>query len=86
MEVRAVRASEPLVIELIERAARQPFADATRLRSQGVSRTPAGARAGLLWVTADENDEPVAYPMASVVDNCPRPPVSPWAASGSATR
>jgi GNAT superfamily N-acetyltransferase len=53
MRIRSARTSELPVLQVIERAAGQPF-----------------EQAGLLWVTADETDQPVAYLMASVVDGC----------------
>lgn len=75
MQIRAVRTSELLVLQAIERAAGQPFADIgmaeiARSEPYPLPVLAASEQAGLLWVTADEADEPVAYLMASVVDGC----------------
>jgi GNAT superfamily N-acetyltransferase len=58
---------------MIERAAGQPFCDIGMAEIAQYEPYPlpvlaASEQAGLLWVTANESDEPVAYLMASVVD------------------
>lgn len=75
MRIRAVRTSELPALQAIERAAGQPFAGLGMVEIAEDEPYPlpvlaASERAGLLWVTADETDEPVAYLMASVVDDC----------------
>ena len=75
MRIRAARTSELPVLQAIERAAGQPFADigmveVTQYEPYPLPVLAASEQAGLLWVTADESDEPVAYLMASVVDDC----------------
>jgi ribosomal protein S18 acetylase RimI-like enzyme len=75
MTIRAARADELPALQDIERAAGQPFADIgmTEIAQDEpypLAELAACARAGLLWVTADELDQPVAYLMASVVDGC----------------
>jgi GNAT superfamily N-acetyltransferase len=75
MRIRAVRTSELPVLQAIERAAAQPFVDIGMVEIAQYQPYPlpvlaASEQAGLLWVTADESDEPVAYLMASVVDDC----------------
>lgn len=75
MRIRAVQACELPVLQEIERAAGQPFADIGMVEIAQDEPYPlavlaACEQAGLLWVTADEADRPVAYLMASVVDEC----------------
>ncbi|HXT90952.1 MAG TPA: GNAT family N-acetyltransferase [Trebonia sp.] len=75
MSIRAVRAGELPFLQEIERAAGQPFADIGMIEIAQDEPYPlavlaAFAQAGLLWVTADQTDAPVAYLMASVVDGC----------------
>jgi GNAT superfamily N-acetyltransferase len=75
MHIRVVRADELPALQAIERAAGQPFADIGMAEIADDEPYPlavlaASERAGLLWVVADEADEPVGYLMASVVDDC----------------
>lgn len=75
MRIRAVRAGELPLLQEIERAAGQPFADIGMVEIARDDPYPlpvlaASEQAGLLWVTADQADTPVAYLMASVVDAC----------------
>lgn len=75
MRIRAAQTIELDVLQAIERAAGQPFADIgmaeiARDEPYPLPVLAASGQAGLLWVTADETDKPVAYLMASVVDAC----------------
>jgi GNAT superfamily N-acetyltransferase len=75
MHIRAVRAEELLALQAIEVAAGQPFANIGMAEIAQDEPYPlpvlaASEQAGLLWVTADETDAPVAYLMAAVVDRC----------------
>jgi ribosomal protein S18 acetylase RimI-like enzyme len=75
MTIRAARADELLALQDIERAAGQPFAEIgmTEIAQDEpypLTELAACAQAGLLWVTADEADQSIAYLMASVVDGC----------------
>jgi GNAT superfamily N-acetyltransferase len=75
VHIRAVRTGELPALQAIERAAGQPFADIgmTEIAQDEPYPLPvlaASEQAGLLWVTADAADDPVAYLMASVVDDC----------------
>jgi ribosomal protein S18 acetylase RimI-like enzyme len=75
MRIRSARTSELPVLQVIERAAGQPFAGIGMAEIAQDEPYPlpvlaASEQAGLLWVTADETDQPVAYLMASVVDGC----------------
>lgn len=75
MRIRAVQACELPFLQEIERAAGQPFADIgmveiARDEPYPLAVLAACEQAGLLWVTVDEADKPVAYLMASVVDEC----------------
>jgi ribosomal protein S18 acetylase RimI-like enzyme len=75
MHIRAVQVGELPALQVIERAAGQPFADIGMHQVAEDEPYPlpvlaASLRAGLLWVAADEADEAVAYLMASVVDGC----------------
>jgi len=75
MHIRAVQTGELAVLQAIERAAGQPFADIgmaeiAQDEPYPLSVLAASGRAGLLWVMADETDKPVAYLMASAVDAC----------------
>ena len=75
MLIRAARAGELPALQGIERAAGQPFADIGMAEIAQDEPYPlpvlaASAQAGLLWVVAGETDEPVAYLMAAVVDDC----------------
>ena len=75
MRIRAARAAELPALQDIERAAGQPFAgigmtEIAEDEPYPLTELGACAQAGLLWVTADEADQPVAYLMASVVDGC----------------
>lgn len=74
MQIRAVRTSELPVLQEIERAAGRPFVDIGMAEIAQYEPYPlpvlaASEQAGLLWVTVTP-DEPVAYLMASVVDDC----------------
>jgi GNAT superfamily N-acetyltransferase len=75
MHIRAVRAGELPALQAIERAAGQPFAgigmaEIARDEPYPLPVLAASEQAGLLWAVADEADEPVAYLMASEVDDC----------------
>lgn len=75
MHIRPARTSELPVLQAIELVAGQPFADIGMVEVARDEPYPlpvlaASAQAGLLWVMAGETDEPVAYLMASVVDEC----------------
>jgi len=75
MHIRAVRAGELTALQAIERAAGQPFADIgmaeiAQDEPYSLPVLTASEQVGLLWAAADETDEPVAYLMASVVDDC----------------
>jgi ribosomal protein S18 acetylase RimI-like enzyme len=75
MRTRPARTSELPVLQVIERAAGQPFAgigmaEIAQDKPYPLPVLAASGQAGLLWVTADETDQPVAYLMASVVDGC----------------
>ena len=75
MHIRAVRTSELPVLQAIERAAGQPFvgigmAEIAQYEPYPLPVLAASEQTGLLWVTADETDQPVAYLMASVVGDC----------------
>jgi GNAT superfamily N-acetyltransferase len=75
VHIRAARAGELPALQAIERAAGQPFADIGMAEIAQDEPYPlpvlaASEQAGLLWVAAGERDEPVAYLMATVVDDC----------------
>lgn len=75
MRIRAVRTGELPALQAIERAAGQPFADIAMAEIAQDEPYPlpvlaVSEQAGLLWAVADEADEPVAYLMASEVDDC----------------
>jgi GNAT superfamily N-acetyltransferase len=75
MHIRAVRAGELPALQAIERAAGQPFADIGMVQIAADEPYPlpvlaASEQAGLLWVAVGETDEPVAYLMASLVEDC----------------
>lgn len=75
MRIRAVLTSELPRLQGIELAAGQAFAEIGMVEVAQDEPYPvpvlaASEQAGLLWVMADDADEPVAYLMASVVDGC----------------
>jgi GNAT superfamily N-acetyltransferase len=75
MHIRAVRTSELPALQAIELATGQSFADIgmpeiARYEPYPLPVLAASEQAGLLWVTADQADRPIAYLMASVVDDC----------------
>jgi GNAT superfamily N-acetyltransferase len=75
VRIRAARAAELPGLQAIERAAGQIFADFGMPEIAQYDPWPlpvmaASQQAGLLWVLADQADEPVAYLMAGLVDGC----------------
>jgi GNAT superfamily N-acetyltransferase len=75
VHIRPAQTNELPALQVIEQAAGQPFAD-IGMSEIALDEPPplpvlsASEQAGLLWVAADEADEPVAYLMAHVVDGC----------------
>lgn len=75
MRIRTVRMRELPLLQEIERAADRAFSDIGMAEIAGDEPDPvpvlaASEEAGLLWVSADGSDAPVAYLKASVVDGC----------------
>jgi ribosomal protein S18 acetylase RimI-like enzyme len=75
VRIRDARAEELPALQAIERAAGQMFADFDMPEIAQYDPWPlpvmaTSQQAGLLWVVADRDDEPVGYLMAEVVDGC----------------
>ena len=75
MRIRAARATELPLLQALDRAAGQKFADIglPEIAEHHWWALPVLADrldAGRLWVAADEADEPVAFLMADMVDGC----------------
>jgi GNAT superfamily N-acetyltransferase len=75
VRIRAAQAAELPILQAIERAAGQMFADIGMPQIANYDPWPlpvmaARQQAGHLWVVTDDADEPAGYLMADVVDGC----------------